>query len=419
MKYLGYSKSEWSWAFFDWANSAFATTVMAGLFPIFFKTYYAKDLSPQDSTFYLGLTLSISSLIVAIFNPLLGFLSDKTQKRKVFSLMSSCLCLFGLLGLTLIYENEWHKSLIFYGFCLIGFQLALSFYDSLLTLISKKERQHQVSALGYSLGYLGGGLLFFINILMVEHPQWFGFDNKIIAVKMCFVSVFIWWILFSLPYFFFVKEAKTVEFKNILSTFKFKDFYNSTLILFTDKKIKLFLLSYWLFIDAVYTIIHMATDYGTAIGLPMGDLIKALLLVQFLGFPFSFLSGKATLIFKPKNILLFLLSIYFIAIFWAIQMTSPLEFWILAGLIAMAQGGVQSLSRSLFSELVPSHLAGEYFGFFNLVGRFASLIGPLIVGGLTLLTQSNRLALLGLLLPLMAGWIILYLIPFSPKVSKL
>ena len=185
------------------------------------------------------------------------------------------------------------------------------------------------------------------------------------------------------------------------------DFHRSLKKILRDRNVALFLIAYWLFIDAVYTVINMATDYGTAIGLDSGDLIKALLLVQFLGFPFALLAGSATRYFSVKSTLIVLLSVYFIAIIWATQMKYAWEFWGLAILIAIAQGGVQSLSRSLFSNLIPSEQSGEYFGVFNLVGRFASIMGPLIIALLTQVTESHRLALLGLLLPLMGGMILL------------
>jgi len=405
--FFSFSRAEWSWAFFDWANSAFATTVMAGLFPIFFKTYYASGLSPQESTSLLGICLSITGLIVALLNPFLGFLTDKYSFRKRATLISSFLTCVSLGLLFILEENQWLMSLLAFGLGLIGFNLSLSFYDSLLTLITSKNRQHKVSAFGYSLGYLGGGLLFLLNVVMVQKPYWFDLPSKTEAVKWSFLSVGLWWLVFSWPFYRYVIEPSSSQMirastgGSVLTLIT--QFHSSLKKIWNDKNLVLFLLAYWLFIDAVYTIITMATDYGTAIGLEKTDLIQALLLVQFLGFPFALVSGLLTQYFRAKSILIMLLIIYVVAILWAMQMQEAWEFWALAALIAVAQGGVQSLSRSIFSNLAPVGLSGEYFGIFNLVGRFASILGPLFVAVLTHVTQSNRLALLGLLGLLLLG----------------
>jgi UMF1 family MFS transporter len=404
-----YSKQEVAWALFDWANSAFATTVMAGLFPIFFKTYYASQFSSQDSTSLLGLCLSITGLIVAILNPFLGFLTDRLQSRKLATLGSATVTGISLILLFFAQENQWMLALFAFGFGLMGFNLSLSFYDSLLSLITIKSRQHVVSALGYSLGYLGGGLLFFINVLMVQNPYWFGLPGKVEAVKWSFLSVAIWWLIFSLPFYFTIKEPKSLSDQTNIPTYSImNDFHRSLKKIIRDRNLVIFLIAYWLFIDAVYTVMNMATDYGTAIGLDSKDLIKALLLVQFLGFPCAFLSGIATRLVPAKSLLIFLLSLYFFAILWAMQMTTAWEFWTLATLIAIAQGGVQSLSRSVFAHLVPPELSGEYFGIFNLVGRFASIFGPFIIASLTYVTGSHRISLIGLLIPLGIGMLFLY-----------
>jgi len=399
-----YSKKEWAWALFDWANSAFATTVMAGLFPIFFKTYYASQFSTQESTSLLGLCLSLTSLIVAILNPYLGFLTDQTQSRKLATLLSASISGISLVILFFAQENQWALALFAFGFGLIGFNLSLSFYDSLLSLVTSKTRQHIVSSLGYGLGYLGGGLLFLINVLMVQNPNWFGLPGKTEAIKWSFLSVAIWWLLFSFPFYFMIKEPRFLYTrKNIICKSVIGEFYKSLKKVTKDNNLMTFLIAYWLFIDAVYTVINMATDYGTAIGLEAGDLIKALLLVQFLGFPFAILAGIATRLFRAKSLLLFFLFLYFFVILWAMQITSKWEFWTLAALIAIAQGGVQSLSRSIFANLIPPESCGEYFGIFNLVGRFAAIFGPLIISSLTYVTGSHRFSLIGLLIPLGIG----------------
>jgi UMF1 family MFS transporter len=378
---------------------------MAGLFPIFFKTYYASDFTAQESTAWLGLCLSITGLIVALLNPFLGFLTDKYAIKKQATLFSALVTFVALLILFFTPQNHWLLSLAAFGLGLIGFNLSLSFYDSILNLVTEKSRQHQVSALGYSLGYLGGGILFLINVLMVQNPNSFGLSSPAQAIKWSFLSVALWWLIFSFPFYKYVQEPKNYPSHNFSSLVI--QFHHSLTKIWHDQNLVIFLLAYWLFIDAVYTIINMATDYGTAIGLESADLIKALLLVQFLGFPFAWIAGYLTRYFNPKSLLISLLTIYLVAIQWAMKMKAPWEFWVLACLIAMAQGGVQSLSRSIFANLIPDQSSGEYFGIFNLVGRFASILGPLLIAFLTYWTQSNRLALAGLLIPLALGMFLL------------
>lgn len=406
-KRFNLNKQEWSWALFDWANSAFATTVMAGLFPIFFKNYYASHLSALDSTFYLGLCLSLTGVIVAILNPFLGSLSDAKAKRIRFTAWATALTLFGLLGLVFTQQEQAALAMLFFGVALVGFHLALSFYDSMLNQVAPPNRQHLVSSWGYGLGYLGGGLLFLLNIIMLENYEAWGFDSKSMAVKASFISVIIWWIIFAWPYFSFIKEARPTQIDSLSLIHQIKVFFPKLKIWFAQKPILIFLLAYWLYIDVVYTIMNMATDYGTAIGLESSDLIKALLLVQFLGFPSAIIIGHLTHYFSALKLISCLLLLYLFACLWAMKMNESWEFWILAVIIALAQGGIQSVSRSYFAQLIPAEQSGEGFGLFNLVGRFAAILGPLLIGLITQLTQSHRLAIVSLILPLLVSLFLL------------
>lgn len=415
-KFFELNRQEWSWALFDWANSAFATTVMAGLFPIFFKNYYANQLSSVDSTFYLGLCLSLTGAMVAILNPFLGFLSDAKGHRLKYTAWSTLLTLVGLCGLIFTQASEFAQALIFFGMSLIGFHLALSFYDSMLNQVAPIERQHQVSAWGYGLGYLGGGLLFLINILMIENYETWGFSDKSQAVKACFLSVILWWILFAWPYFVFINEPNLTNTSFTSGLQNLKNFIFGLKKWTKQRPIFIFLIAYWLYIDVVYTIMNMATDYGTAIGLEASDLIKALLLVQFLGFPSAIVVGQLTKSIAPLKLITGLLVFYLLACLWAMKMTDSWEFWALACFIALAQGGVQSLSRSYFAQIIPTHQSGEAFGLFNLVGRFAAILGPLLISLVTHYTQNHRLAILSLILPLIISLLLLFkLITIRPR----
>ncbi|MCS6838503.1 MAG: MFS transporter [Bdellovibrionaceae bacterium] len=408
-----FSKAEWYWALFDWANSAYATTVMAGFFPILFKNEFARSLPSTDSTFWLGATVSISSLIVAVSNPFLGFLTDRLQCKKMATLLSSLVAWISVVGLAFIGPDQWSMALWLFGFSLAGFNLGMSFYDSLLKHVTVSGKEHLVSSLGYGLGYLGGGVLLSLNIFMVFYASWFGWEGPIEAMKYSFVTVVIWWIVFSFPFFRWVVEKKQ---KHIIPSFRgkmiqvFYEFNESLKVMIRDKNILLFLVSYWLYIDVVYTVINMATDYGSSLGLGPSQLVSALLLVQLVAFPATLIVGRLTLFIATRYLLLILLFVYVIIIFWGYRLQTAFDFWGLAVFIALAQGGVQSLSRSLFAQLIPLERSGEWFGVFNLVGRFASILGPLVMGGVTRLSGDHRVGLLALWGPLLLGMALLFLV---------
>ncbi len=443
--YFGLNQSEWSWALYDWANSAYATTVMAGLFPIFFKKFYASTIDFSASTYYLGLTLSIAGGASALVNPFLGYLSDVHHLKKQLVVMFSLIAIVFVIGFAFLSEGQWLLALVFYGISQIGFQMATSLYDSLLPDVTVVKKYHQVSSFGYSLGYFGGGLLFLINVLMLTWPESFGIDGKVSATQLSFVSVGLWWLLFMIPMMINVKQKKReikngeigeinlnnikfseamtesaeamrakerrvgasggMRYKSALSSFMSYslDLTSHVFELFKIKYVRYFLIAYWLYIDVVYTVINMATDYGVSVGLNTESLIGALLLVQFLGFPFTLVTGKLAHYFSVKKIIYFLIGMYFVIIIFATQIKQAYHFWILAVLISMAQGGIQALSRSFFSEIIDQDKSGQYFGVFNLVGRFASIIGPLLVGAATLALDNHRTALLSLLAPLLLG----------------
>ncbi len=262
-------KSAWSWALYDWANSAFATTVMAGVFPIFFKSYWASDLSDAESTFAIGSVNSLVGLIIAFSAPILGAFADAGESKRKF------LFSFGLLGiittgyLFFIPDSSWQLAIVFYGLGVIGFSGANVFYDSLLVTVSKEEERNRTSALGFSLGYLGGGILFLINVIMFLYPSWFGLKNQIDAVLWSFMLVALWWFIFSLPIYLNVKEpiqSSSSKSINRIVIEAFSSLLNTARSIKEYKSAVIFLLAYFLYMDGVDTIIRMATSYGSDIG---------------------------------------------------------------------------------------------------------------------------------------------------------
>jgi MFS transporter, UMF1 family len=281
------------WSFYDWANSAFATTIMAGFFPIFFKQYWSSSVDASLSTFRLGMANSIASFVLAVMAPLLGAIADRGGKRLRFLLGFTVLGVAGSAGLYWVAQGAWQWAAAMYVAASMGFWGGMIFYDSLLIDVSPRDQYDLVSGFGYGMGYLGGGLLFAVNVWMTLQPSFFGLADAAAAVKFSFLSVAIWWSLFALPLLVGVQEqsarppvpleqAMRAGFKELANTFHEVRRYRALM---------LFLLAYWLYIDGVNTVMKMAVDYGLALGFPTTSLIVALLIVQFVGFPAAILFG--------------------------------------------------------------------------------------------------------------------------------
>jgi len=399
-------KNQWSWIFYDWANSAFATTVMAGFFPLFFKNYYSQGTDPTVSTAQLGIANSVATLFIALLSPWLGSLADQFAWKKKFLLAFCFLGSLSTASLFLVQAGQWPLAIFLFVIASFGFASSCSFYDSLLPDISPKQDYDKISALGYSFGYLGGGLLFTLNVLMYQKPNWFGISDGTTAVKLSFLSVGAWWILFTIPLMIWVKEKKDDQQLNEKLNFikSLKKVKITFLDIKKDSRIFFFLIGFLLYNDGVGTTIKMAVDYGSSIGLNAGDLITALLMVQFIGFPAAYAFGVVTKKIPIKLAISICIAVYSAAVIWAYQMTQAWEFFFLAGVIGLVQGGIQSLSRSLFASLIPEEKAGEYFGFYNLMGKFAGFIGPTLMGLTALITGSNRLGILSVLILFFSGW---------------
>ena len=403
-----------SWAFYDWANSAFATTVMAGFFPLFFKSFWAPDLSPVESTAVVGTTNSIAGLFIMFLAPVLGAYSDLGKLKKKF------LAFFALLGvlstgyLYFIPQGDWVMAAAFYALAVVGFSGGNIFYDSLIISASSSDQRNQVSSLGFSMGYLGGGLLFLINVLMYLNPTWFGLSSETEAILWSFLSVAIWWAVFSLPLFLNVHEESNHEISRGLSKTMAKAFNEVFLTLREVKKHKrvaLFLLAYWLYIDGVDTIIRMAPAYGSDIGLDTSSMITALLLTQFIGFPATLVFGIFADKIGFKKILTIGISIYILISFYASYMSTAIEFYILAGTVGLVQGGIQAISRSFFSNLIPKNKEAQFFGFYNLVGKSAVFLGPVLVSWVALMFGNPRYGILSLLFLFIPGLVLLWMVP--------
>ena len=406
------SKNAWKWAFYDWANSGFATTVMAGFFPIFFKSYWAGNLDAAESTFVIGSINSLIGLLIAISAPILGAIADAGKTKKKFLFIFAALGIFATGYLFFIPESSWKLAVIFYGLGVIGFSGGNIFYDALIVSVSSPSQRNKTSSLGFSLGYLGGGILFLFNVIMYLYPESFGLSGPADAVLWSFMSVAIWWLIFSMPLLFYVQEKDDSVSDNINVVRKaFSNLISTAKSVRNYKKVVIFLLAYFLYMDGVDTIIRMATSYGSDIGLSASSMISALLLTQFVGFPATLIFGFYADKFGYKESLTFAIIVYIGVVLFSSQMDTAEEFFIVAAIIGLVQGGVQAISRSYFSNLIPQEKAAEFFGFYNFIGKSSVFIGPFMVSGIALLTGSPSIGILSLLVLFIPGLILLWKIP--------
>ncbi|MYL32392.1 MFS transporter [Pontibacillus yanchengensis] len=398
-----------SWALYDWANSAFATTIMAAVLPIYYSQVAASGLDGSVATSYWGYTQSIAVLIVAILAPILGAISDYSAAKKKFLRFFAYMGMIASVMLAFVDSGEYLFASLLMIIGTVGFSGANVFYDAFLPEIAKGEDIDRVSSKGFAFGYIGGGLLLALNLLLIQKYEWFGLPSTSVGTKISFVSVGVWWFVFSIPLFKNIhEERKTtpdkhtsyikIGFQRVGSTFKELNQY---------KQLLLFLVAFWLYNDGISTIIKMATSYGTSIGIGTSDLIMALLITQFVGIPFSFLFGWLATKISAKKALLLALYIYIGIVILGYFMTSALHFYALATCVGFVQGGAQALSRSLFGRMVPDDRHAEFFGFYGISSKFAAIFGPFLFALVGTLTGSSRLGIFSLVVFFIAGIILL------------
>lgn len=398
-------KTIFSWALYDWANSAFATTVMAGFFPLFFKAYWANQSNVNESTFYLGWANSIAAVMVALMAPFLGAVADRGTAKKKFLFTFAFLGIMMTGGLWIVQQGHWQLAVFLYVVATIGFSGANIFYDSLLPGVASDKKVDFTSSLGLALGYLGGGLLFLINVLMYLKPGLFGIPDPATAIKLSFISVAVWWAVFSLPVLFWVKEPRLYAPVPIRAAIGqgWRQLVETAGSLRHLKIVGTFLLAYWLYIDGVDTIVRMAVDFGMSLGFPSSSLITALLMVQFIAFPAALVYHRLASRIGVKKAVMIAIFGYCCITFIGYFMTQVWHFYALAAAIALFQGGIQALSRSLYSRLIPRDKAAEFYGFYNMLGKFAAVIGPALMGTVTILTGNIRFGILSILVLFVAG----------------
>jgi len=378
------NKKYYSWVLYDWANSAYATIVLAGFFPIIYAEYFAVSIDQSERTLYLGISNSAASLLLIISAPFFGLLADRFNKKKLFLSVFALISIVSTFLLSFISTNSFILASMLFSISLLGFMMANVFYDSML-LDFENDKFNKISSYGYAFGYLGGGLAFVIALLFLYYAGHSEIE-LIASKKIVFILTSLWCLLFMMPLILFWKDDARSDKLKISIPQSFKE-------LFSNKKIFYFLLAYWVYIDGVDTVIRMAVNYGLTIGFSSTDLLIALLVTQFVSFPGTLIILKISDLFSIEKAIIFCLLIYLGITYFAYSLYSVQQFYMIAALIGFAQGGIQALSRSYFAALIPDNRSSEYFGIYNMLGKFAALLGPLVVGLVTFYTSDSRIGI--------------------------
>ncbi|WP_051287514.1 MFS transporter [Paenibacillus taiwanensis] len=393
------------WMMYDWANSAFATTMMAAVLPVFYQTVAASSLDKHVATSFWSYTQTIAMILVALSSPLLGAMADLSQRKMLFLRLFTWLGSLSCVLMAFAGKGDWVLVSILFICGTIGFSGGNTFYDSLLPDIAPPDQRDEVSAKGYMFGYIGGGVLLAINIVMLEKYSWFGFSDKLAATQAVFVTVGIWWLLFSLPMFRTLKDPqRTVTlsagtyakngFGRVIRTVRRLPKYPELLK---------YIVAFWFFNDGISTIIGMSAIYGAELGIGTTHLITALLITQFVGIPFTFIFAKYAKKLGSKRSLYVSLSMYVVIVCFGYFMQTALHFYVLAFMVGMVQGGSQAVARSIYSQLVPKQRSSEFFGFLSLSSKVSASIGPFVFGTVAFMTGSSRLAILSIVLFFIVG----------------
>ena len=395
----GLKKEELSWALYDWGNSAYSMTITSTILPIYFKMVAENGgMSSSNSTAFWGYTISISTLFVSLMAPVLGTIADYKGNKKKFFKFFCGLGIIATIMLALVPADMPMLLLLNYGFTVLGFSGANIFYDSFLVDVTSTERMDKVSSAGFALGYIGSTIPFIISIAIVMLTQSGILGIPIsLACKIAFLITALWWGSFTIPLLRNVNQIKN-SFVRLGKTFKDIRYH---------RKIFTFLIAYFFYIDGVDTIIGMATSYGTDIGISMTSLLVILLLTQFVAFPFTILYGRLAEKFGGKKMLYVGIITYIIISIYGYFLKTTIDFWILAMAVGSAQGGIQAISRSYFAKLVPKEKSNEFFGFYNIFGKFAAIMGPFLVGIVTQITGQSNKGIISLIVLFIIGGFIL------------
>lgn len=400
-----------AWAMYDWANSPFQSTIITAIFPLFFSDVAATALPAPVATARFAWTTTLALTIVALIGPVLGALADARGSRKRFLALFMVVGVIATSLMATLDEGEWLLAAALFLIANVAVAGSLVFYDSLLPHIATHEEFDRVSTAGYAIGYLGGGLVLAVNLAWILTPASFGISSPLAAIKLSFVSVAVWWLVFSLPLFRRVPEppvhaappaslgwAGAVAFRRVRATFH---------ELRTYKHAFLMLVAFLLYNDGIQTIIKMASIYGAEVGIDRNAQIAAFVLVQFMGVPCSFLFGAFADRIGAKRAIYVSLGVYVGISLLGYVMSEAWHFFALAALVGTVQGGSQALSRSLFARMIPRDQSSEYFGFFSVFEKFAGIFGPAVFAVAVTVSGSSRPAVLSVIVFFVLGGLVL------------
>lgn len=400
-----------AWAMYDWANSAFALSVLAVLFPLFLNNYWSAGDAGASVTARLAFVTAAASAVVSVLAPIVGTIADAGGYRKRFLVVLALIGATMTASLSLVGEGGWPWALGLYLVASIGFYSSNVFYDSLLVDVTGPKTYHFVSSLGFSLGYLGSAMLLALHLWMLTSPQTFGLVDANAALKAAFVSVGAWWIIFLLPLILLVPEASTATLKarGVIRA-AYQQLKATLLHVGRYRNAAIFLAAYCLYFAGVFTVISMALNYGQRLGFEQTDLVKAIMIANFVGFPMTLLFGYLGQRIGARKVIYFAIAVYITLSAWAGFMSDVRQFYIMAAVIGSVQGTVQGLSRSLYASLIPPDQPGEFFGFYNMVTKFSHVIGPFFVGIATFFSDAPQFILFALLPLFVGGGVLLSLV---------
>ena len=406
-----YTKEEKSWIFYDWANSAFSAIVAAIILPVFFKSMAeSSGVSAVDATAYWGYATSLGTLICAVLAPFLGTLGDfRGMKKKLFT----AFMLLGVISTFLLaLTNSWQGLLLFYVLGTLGFSGSCIYYDSFLLDVTDVSRMDRVSSVGYGLGYIGGSTIpLVVSLVLIQFGSGFGIPTML-ATKFSFILTAVWWLVFTIPMLRHVQQKHAIEPDRDMFAHTLRNMKDTLSMIVKNRSILFFVIAYFFYIDGVGTIIHMATVFGSSCGLDSMDMMVVLLVVQIVAFPFAILYGRLADRFGSRKMILFGIATYIVVCMLGFNLKEMKDFLLLAVLVGTAQGGIQALSRSFYGKLVPAEHASEYFGFFDVFGKFSAVIGPALFGVVAQLTGvTNYGALAVMFMFILGGAIFMFLVP--------
>lgn len=397
-----------AWAVYDCGNSGFALSVLAVLFPLFLGAYWSAGDPGSAVTARLTWATAIASVIVCVIAPVIGAIADSGGYRKRFLFIFAAFGAVTTAGLSVIGEGGWLPALALFICASIGYYSANVFYDSLIIDVIRPRYYALVSSLGHAVGYIGGAVLLTLQVWMMYTPATFGFDGINGVIRFGFILVGIWWLIFMIPLMLIVRETKFLHVRSD-STVRaaYQELKNTFHKVRRYRNAFLFLGAYWFFIGGLFTVIFMAVNFGQRLGFSEQDLVTALLITNFVGFPATLGYGYIGHFFGPKNALYLGLAVYIVIVCWAAFLKDVGQFYVMAIVIGMVQGGVQGMSRSLYASLIPAEHTGEFFGFYNMVTKFSHVLGPVLVGIVAFLSDEPKFILLVLLPMFVIGALLL------------